>query len=112
MSRAQPIDTRAAIGVYAELDPDAMTLEAWRATREALSMSLRLHEAIKPCCSTCVRFTAPRCSMHGEVPDEFRAAAEQCDDWLHDPVRGVDFKPRPEPANRPATAFDDMENDL
>lgn len=88
MTRAAPVDARKALRQLAQLDPDAMTLERYRETSDALDQAVRGHKAIKPCCHSCARFEsiAGTCDQHGEVPYEFQKAVEQCDDWLHNPI--------------------------
>jgi hypothetical protein len=66
-------------------DGEGMTLQQLQVQRDALRKALKRLDDIHPCCDTCSRFDFHRkCSMHGEIPAEFRQVVGECPDWRHD----------------------------
>ncbi|MFM6996941.1 MAG: hypothetical protein ACKOXL_07600 [Limnohabitans sp.] len=63
---------------------DGMTRAQLDQHKADLQRVVKLLNEIRPCCGTCTRYDfAKLCSLHGEVPHEFKYEANDCPDWAY-----------------------------
>lgn len=66
--------------------PEGMTAAQLNVQRAALRQSLQRLDAIETNCGHCKQFEMGTCAKHGDVPEEFQKAADQCPDWTYDAI--------------------------
>jgi hypothetical protein len=85
-SIAQTMQTYAALWLPRASLPEGASVHDLKNARMALHEAQKSLSLIKTSCSHCKHYDIDSCTMHGNVPEDFKKSEDQCGDWIYDGI--------------------------